>query len=164
MSRKKAEAAQETNPTEVEVVAITFQEPKETRSSEKAEQDLPTTPAPHGGSNHQPGQPGSEREYPPEPNPRPWAHNKVAGVQLLTHRDPYEAALAFAEKPPQEVIDCMKENGFRWNGQGKVWTRAVNFETQAQDRLVASRTYHKVVGMLLQAKGATPESEGVAPF
>jgi len=48
---------------------------------------------------------GQQRTYPPEPNPRKWAHNNVAGVELWMRREPYEAQLAFKDRPSQAVID-----------------------------------------------------------
>jgi len=107
----------------------------------------------------EPGQDGDARQYPPEPNPRGWAHNNVVNVEFSTRRDPYQAQLAFKDKPSQAVIDALKDAGFRWNGPDKIWTRPVNYDTQAQDRLVASRTYHKVVDMLLEEKGLAPEGD-----
>jgi hypothetical protein len=99
----------------------------------------------------------SERRYPPEPNPRSWVHHNQAGVRLRERREPYQSEILFAEKPSQEVIDYVKDQGFRWNGQERMWTRPVDYVSQAQDRLVASRTYSKVVDMILQEKGVEPE-------
>ena len=73
----------------------------------------------------------------------------------LAYCEPYQAELLFKEKPPQEVIDYIKEQGFRWNGYEKLWARPENYSTQAQDRLTASRTYHKVVELLAEAKGVS---------
>jgi hypothetical protein len=102
---------------------------------------------------------GDEKQYPPEPNPRTWAENMQVGVQLRTRREPFEAELAFQDKPSQGVIDFVKDNGFRWNREAKVWSRPVGYSTQAQDRLIASRTYHKAVEMILKEKGLTPQPE-----
>jgi hypothetical protein len=59
------------------------------------------------------------------------------------------------------VIAVVKDNGFRWDGTAKVWTRPIGFTTQAQDRLIGSRTYQHVVGMILDEKGLSrhPENE-----
>jgi hypothetical protein len=102
------------------------------------------------------------------PNPRPWAHNNAAGVEMLEHRDPYERWLKFRDgKPPQEVINLVKDNGFAWNRDDQVWAKAVGYKTQAQDRLVADRTYASVVSLMLKAKGIEePDrgSSGGTPF
>jgi hypothetical protein len=101
------------------------------------------------------------------PNPRPWAHNNAAGVEMLEHRDPYERWITFRDgKPPQDVIDYLKDNGFRWNRDEKAWSRPVGYKTQAQDRLAADRTYKQVVELMLTAKGIEPEHavESKTPF
>ena len=86
-----------------------------------------------------PGEDGDVKHYEPEANPRSWSKNNIAGVEFRTHRDPYEAELASKDKPSQAVIDYLKDSGFKWNSQVKVWTRPIGYETQAQDRLHASR-------------------------
>jgi hypothetical protein len=112
-------------------------------------------------------EPGDETEQETRaPNPRPWAHNNAAGVEMLEHRDPYERWIRFRDgKPPQEVIDCLKDNGFRWNRDDQVWTRPVDYKTQAQDRLTADRTYARAVDMLLEHKGIAAgqsQDEGIS--
>lgn len=92
-------------------------------------------------------------EHIPEVNPRGWASNNAAGVEYLTRRDPYQFLIRFKEKPPQEVIDYMKDNDFRWNSQDKVWAKPIGKYTQAQDREIGRRTYGKVVALLLEQKG-----------
>ena len=99
------------------------------------------------------------REYPPEPNPRHWAHDSNAGVEYRTHREPYEAQLAFKDKPSPEVLALLKDNGFRWNNQDKIWTRPVGYNSQAQDRLVAQRVYRDAVDLILEEKGLAPERD-----
>lgn len=99
----------------------------------------------------EPGEDPSEHFV--EPNPRSWAGNNAAGVEFLTRKEPYEALIRFKEKPSQEVIDYMKDNGFRWNRDEQAWARPIGYSTQAQDRELGRRTYGKVVDMLLQQKG-----------
>ncbi|HUY89233.1 MAG TPA: hypothetical protein VMV10_10900 [Pirellulales bacterium] len=99
-------------------------------------------------------EPGEDpSEHVSEPNPRSWAGNNAAGVEFLTRKEPYEALIRFKEKPSQEVIDTMKDAGFRWNRDEQAWARPIGYNTQAQDRELGRRTYGKVVAMLLDQKG-----------
>ena len=116
---------------------------KRTLANEQQQQDETVT--------REPGEDVSEHFV--EPNPRSWAGNNAAGVEYLTRKDPYEALIRFKEKPSQEVIDTMKDAGFRWNRDGQAWARPIGYNTQAQDRELGRRTYGKVVDMLLQQKG-----------
>jgi DNA-binding transcriptional MocR family regulator len=116
---------------------------KRTLANEQQQQDETVT--------REPGEDPSEHVV--EPNPRGWAHNNAAGVEFLTRRDPYEALIRFKEKPPQEVIDTMKDNGFRWNRDSQAWARPIGYNSAAQDRELGRRTYGKVVEMLLEQKG-----------
>ena len=100
-------------------------------------------------------EPGEDpSEHIPEPNPRGWAGNNAAGVEFLTRKEPYEALIRFKEKPSQDVIDTMKDGGFRWNRDEQAWARPIGYNTAAQDREIGRRTYGKVVAMLLEQKGA----------
>lgn len=156
MSRKKAEAA------ETEVSSAATQQ-SAIRDSKQAEMNPPGAATPAAEPSRDAANNGEERSYPPEPNPRSWSHHNQAGVEFRTHRDPYEAELLFKDKPSQPVIDMLKDNGFKWNRHEKAWTRPISFATQAQDRLVASRTYHTAVEMILAEKGLAAKS-GKTPF
>ena len=156
MSRKRAEAG--ATIVQGEDSSVATQQPTPP-AGEQGELNPPSIATPAADPQHAEANNGEKRSDPPDPNPRSWAHHNQAGVEFRTHRDPYEAELVFQDKPSQAVIDHLKANGFRWNRQEKIWTRPVNFDTQAQDRLVASRTYHKVVGMILEEKGLVAEPE-----
>jgi len=88
-----------------------------------------------------------------EPNPRSWAGNNAAGVEYLTRKEPYQFLIRFKEKPSQDVIDLMKDNGFRWDRDAQLWARPIAYSTAAQDREIGRRTYGKVVDRLLEQKG-----------
>lgn len=94
-----------------------------------------------------------------EPNPRGWVTNNAAGASFLTRRDPFECLIRFNEKPAQEVLDYVKEQGFRWNSDDQVWRRPIGYTTAAQDRQIGRRTFDEAVSMILEQKG-----EGRQPF
>lgn len=99
------------------------------------------------------------KQYAPQPNPRAWDTNNDAGTEFRTRTDPYESQIAFKEKPSQEVLDYVKQQGFRFRPEDKAWTKPIGFNTKEQDRLAAKRTYAEVVRMTLKEKGieASPE-------
>lgn len=106
---------------------------------------------PEGTAAREPGEDPSEHVA--EPNPRSWAGNNAAGVEYLTRKDPYQFLIRFKEKPSPEVIDYMKDNGFRWDRNEQAWARPIGYSSAAQDRELGRRTYGKVVDMLLEQKG-----------
>src|SRR5438128_12410954 len=60
------------------------------------------------------------------PDPFGIAADYAAGVRLLESRYDRQVAIKFGEgrpedKPSQAVIDKLKEAGFRWNPQHKIW-------------------------------------------
>lgn len=42
-------------------------------------------------------------------------------VTLIENKEHAGIELSFSAKPPKEVIDAVKQNGFRWHNQKKVW-------------------------------------------
>ncbi|HEV3005850.1 MAG TPA: hypothetical protein VGX78_15395 [Pirellulales bacterium] len=94
-----------------------------------------------------------------EPNPRVWAKNNAAGAEYLTRKEPYESLIRFKEKPSPEVLDHLKDQGFRWNRDEQVWARPIGYNTAAQDREVGRRAYEAAVTIILEQKG-----QGREPF
>lgn len=105
------------------------------------------------------------KRFPPQ---RGWHHDNTAGVERLYYSDReneiYEAWLKFRDgKPPQPVIDFIRENGYRpkrnaprggrWPEVEWAWAKPTNYETLSQDRLKHERVFDKVVEMMCAEKG-----------
>lgn len=124
-------------------------------------------------------EPGDESEHEASSPQRGWKHDNAAGVERLYYTDTtngvYEAWLKFRDKPPQKVIDFVKDQGYRpkrnaprggrWPEVEWAWAVKTNYETLSQDRLKHERVFDKVVEMTLAEKGipAPQKTEGV-PF
>jgi len=93
------------------------------------------------------------------PNPRAWDSNNELSVEYRTRTEPYEAQIAFREKPSQEILDYIKQHGFHWNSQDKAWARPISYGSQEQDRLFGRRAYAEVVKMLRKEKGLATDPE-----
>lgn len=102
---------------------------------------------------------GEPRQFDAGPNPRTWDTHSEVGVEYRTRTKPYEAQIAFREKPSQAVIDYLKAQGFHWNGQDKAWARTIGFDSQEQDRLLGRRAYAEVVKMLQKELGIAAGAE-----
>jgi hypothetical protein len=61
--------------------------------------------------------------------------------------------IAFDDKPPQEVIDKLKENGYRYNSQDKLWAKPIRDDSAMRTRIEAERLYQETADMLRQSKG-----------
>jgi hypothetical protein len=63
------------------------------------------------------------------------------------------------EKPSKNIIDAMKDAGFRWNPSERLWTHPVPPESAMTTRIEAERLYENVCRMIRQEKGieAGPE-------
>ncbi len=112
-----------------------------------------------GGEN---GQAFAERvekkSYAPVPDPFGIATDFQAGVRLMESRRDRQMAIMFGEgkpedKPSQEVLDMVKEAGYRWNPSEKVWTRPLRFESAMTTRIEAERLYQEVCKQIRQEKG-----------
>ncbi len=109
-----------------------------------------TAPAP------QERQPGDEPEQPKRrfaPDPFGIASDYLAGVHLRQRRMPRRMEIVFDDKPPQEVIDKLKENGYRYHGQDKAWAKPVGDDTAMRTRIEAERLYREAAEMVRQSKG-----------
>jgi len=96
------------------------------------------------------------------PDPFGIASDFAAGVRLFESRQDRLMAIKFDEKPSQEVIDKLKDSGFRWNPRDKVWVHPIRVESARTTRIEAERLYQEVRQMIRQDKGI--ESGQEVPF
>lgn len=87
------------------------------------------------------------------PDPFEIAGDYLAGVRLFESRRDHQMALKFDEKPSQAVIDKLKEAGYRWNPDDRIWTQAVWPATAMSTRIKAERLYQEVCQMIRAEKG-----------
>lgn len=124
----------------------TAQQPSSETNSSTATTTAPT----------QERQPGEDAEPPKRrfaPDPFGVASDYLAGVHLRQSRLNRRVEIAFDDKPPQEVIDKLKENGYRYNSQDKVWTKPVVGDSAMRTRIEAERLYKETADMVRQSKG-----------
>ncbi len=96
------------------------------------------------------------------PDPFGIASDYAAGVHLFENRQDRLMVIKFDEKPSPEVLDRLKDAGFRWNPRDKVWVNPIRPETARATRIEAERTYQEVRSMIRQEKGI--ESSPEIPF
>jgi hypothetical protein len=87
------------------------------------------------------------------------AVDTAAGVRLFDSKRDRQVAIKFGDgrpedKPSQAVIDKLKEAGFRWNRNHKIWARALTPESSMSTRIEAERLYREIRGMIRQEKGS----------
>lgn len=93
------------------------------------------------------------------PDPFGIASDFAAGVKLFESRQDRMMAIKFDEKPSQEVIERLKDSGYRWNPNDKVWVHPVRFESARTTRIEAERLYQEVRQMIRQDKGIASSPE-----
>lgn len=108
-----------------------------------------------------------KKTYTPAPDPFGIATDNQAGVRLFESRKDRQMAIMFGEgraedKPSQEVIDTMKEAGYRWTPSQRVWTHPVRYETARTTRIEAEQLYDRVRQMIRDEKGIATGPE--VPF
>jgi len=92
------------------------------------------------------------------PDPFGIAADYVAGVQLFESKRQRQMAIKFGDgrpedKPSQAVIEMVKEAGYRWNPEDRVWSHPVRAEAAMTTRIEAERLYQGVRQMIRQEKG-----------
>jgi hypothetical protein len=90
------------------------------------------------------------------------AGDYLAGVRLFESKQDRQMALKFEEKPSQAVIDKLKEAGYHWNPQHKIWAHPVRSDSAMSTRIEAERLYQEVRQMIREEKGI--ESSQEIPF
>jgi hypothetical protein len=133
------------------------------RTAEQSQDTAPetaTSAAPAG--DRQPGDEPPERPKIVAPDPYPIVIDEAAGVSLFESKRDRQMAIQFGEgkpedKPAQEVLDKLKEHGYRWNGLDKVWAKPVRQSDALRTRIEAERLFQEVSGMVREAKGLGAE-------
>ena len=87
------------------------------------------------------------------PDPFKIAGDYLAGVSLFESRQDRQMAIKFDDKPGQEIIDKVKEAGYRWDPADRVWATPVREESAMSTRIDAERLYQDVRQMTRQDKG-----------
>lgn len=96
------------------------------------------------------------------PDPFGIASDYAAGVHLFENRQDRLMVIKFDEKPNPEVLNHLKDSGFRWNPRDKVWVSPIRTDNARAIRIEAERTYQAVSSMIRQEKGI--ESSPEIPF
>ncbi len=96
------------------------------------------------------------------PDPFGIAGDYVAGVRLFESKQDRVMAIKFEEKPGPDVLDRLKDAGYRWNPRDKVWVYPIRADAARTTRIDAERLYQEVRGMIRQEKGI--ESGQEIPF
>ena len=93
------------------------------------------------------------------PDPFGIATDNLAGVRLFESKRDRQMAIKFDEKPSQAVIDKLKEEGYRWHSEDKVWAHPVWPASAMATRIKAERLYQDVCQMVRQEKGIAAGQE-----
>jgi hypothetical protein len=98
------------------------------------------------------------------PDPFSIAGDYLAGVRLFESRQDRQVAIKFGEgrpedKPSQEVIDKLKEAGFRWNPNDRIWAHPVWPASAMSTRIRAEKVYQEVCQMIRKEKNVAPEQD-----
>jgi len=96
------------------------------------------------------------------PDPFGIASDYAAGVHLFENRQDRLMVIKFDEKPSADVLNRLKDSGFRWNPRNKVWVTPIRPDSARAIRIEAERAYQSVSSMIRQEMGI--ESGPEVPF
>jgi len=94
-----------------------------------------------------------QKKWVAAPDPFGIATDNLAGVRLFESKQDRQMAIKFEDKPSQEVINTMKEAGYRWNPADRIWACPVRAESAMSTRIEAEKLYQDVCKMIRQEKG-----------
>jgi hypothetical protein len=105
-----------------------------------------------------------KRKWVPDPDPFPVATDNVAGVRLFLSKRDKQMAIMFGDgssegKPSPAIIDTMKEAGWKWNSEDRIWALKFTPESERRIHFEAEKFYQVLRKMIRQEKGieATPD-------
>ena len=75
------------------------------------------------------------------------------GWRLIGNKKIREAVVAFEEKPSAEVITLMKDAGFQWLAEAKVWAHEIRSESAWQDRAHGEATFEAAAKAVRSERG-----------
>lgn len=96
------------------------------------------------------------------PDPFGIAGDYEAGVRLFENRKDRLMVIKFEQKPGTDVLNLLKDSGYRWNPRDMVWVHPIREESARATRIEAERLYQEVRGMIRQERGI--ESGPDIPF
>lgn len=105
---------------------------------------------------------GQKRPESRIPDPFGIASDYAAGVHLFENRQDRLMVIKFDEKPNPDVLNHLKDSGFRWNPRDKVWVTPIRPDSARAIRIEAERAYQTVSSMIREEKGI--ESSPEIPF
>lgn len=76
-----------------------------------------------------------------------------AGIRLFENRKDRLMVIKFEQKPGTDVLNLLKDAGFRWNPRDQVWVHPIYKEEAMRIRIGAERLYQEVRGMIRQERG-----------
>jgi hypothetical protein len=80
------------------------------------------------------------------------AGDYVAGVRLFENRKDRLMVIKFEQRPSTDVLDRLKDSGFRWNPRDQVWVHPIYSEQARRIRIEAERLYQEVRDLIRQEK------------
>jgi hypothetical protein len=141
---------------------------KRTPDEQPAESSTAVAEPPAAANDNQPSADDSQPSFaervgqkkrPSVADPFGIAGDYLAGVRLFESRQDRQMALKFEEKPGQAVIDKLKEAGYHWNPQHKIWAHPVRSDSAMSTRIDAERLYQEVRQMIREEKGIETSQE-----
>lgn len=83
-------------------------------------------------------------------------------MRLLRSNRFRQMQIQFDDKPQQEVIELLKDEGFRWNQTDRVWTLAMNPTARGASHAIAERLFQDIASTIREANGLGPVGQVMA--
>lgn len=101
---------------------------------------------------------GPKKQWVSAPDPFEIATDPVAGVRLFESKRDRQMAIKFGDgsreqKPSDAVLDVVRNAGYHWNNEHRIWARRVPYDSPMSTRIHAERLYQEVRTMIRQEKG-----------
>ncbi|HTU89415.1 MAG TPA: hypothetical protein VMF69_04900 [Gemmataceae bacterium] len=175
MPKRKTAEAQDSTPTDDEIVNLTEQPPAANPAAESASQAAaPVEQGPPASQDNAPPSGADGRDHaarePGDDTQKSWVKkanviaDPEAGMKFAFDYEKHQAIITFDEKPTPELLavarPILNEGGFHWHRENEGWTKPIRFTTREDDRREAKKTFYAVANALREQKGLPARSFG----
>jgi phage terminase large subunit-like protein len=95
-----------------------------------------------------------QKKWKPDPDPFEIKSDFEAGIHLFRSRRDQQMAIKFDKKPPEAVLDKMREaEGWTWKRADGIWALSFTPDNARSRHILAERLYDEVLPILRQELG-----------
>jgi hypothetical protein len=83
-------------------------------------------------------------------------------MRLLRRDRRRKMFISFSEKPAEEIIQALRDDGWKWERDDSAWTKPLDPQAKWATHAEAEKLFHDLANVILQENGIAPVSNSMA--